>query len=281
MAESHKRTRIISVTGGKGGVGKSSVSASLAIHYAQQGARVLIMDADLGMADLNQILGVAPERTLLDVLNGQKAQAVLADAHGVKLLPACNASTRLANITAQERDEILASLRELENDFDTLIVDCPAGIGTNTVAFAAAALDVLVVVNPDPTALTNAYASMKVLYKEHKFRRLFLVPNSIRTESQAQGVHQRLSMLAGRFLPGLELKLIGALPFDPNVRTAGSSGVPFIVYNRDSPASRALIQLARNLDLATARESRPQSIGVFWERALAGDTEAAAQEPPA
>jgi Mrp family chromosome partitioning ATPase len=100
------RDRTIAVTGGKGGVGKSSIAASLAVHYALQGARVLIMDADLGMADLNQILGVAPERTLLDVLNGQQASAVLADAHGVKLLPACNASTRLANITKAERQRL-------------------------------------------------------------------------------------------------------------------------------------------------------------------------------
>lgn len=268
MPETTRRTRVISITGGKGGVGKSSIAANLAVYFGTRRSRVLVLDADLGMADLNLLLGVAPERSLLDVLSGASADSVLVAAHGVHLLPACNSSTRLANIGAEERQALLRSIDVLEDRFDTLVVDCAAGIGQNSVGFAAAALDVIVVVTPDPTSLADAYACVKVLCKEHRVKRMYILPNGVRSPEEAEGIVQRLMMLSSRFLD-VSLVPLTPVPFDPAVRSSGASGTPFVIGTPDSPASRALARVARRLDTDAAGHDRSGAFHLFWRRALA------------
>lgn len=261
------QTRVIAVTGGKGGVGKSSMAANLATYYATRGSQVLLLDADLGMADMNLLLGVAPEKSLLDVLDGEPAERVLVEAHGLHLLPACNASTRLANIDEAERQVLLTQVDALSDRFDTLIVDCAAGIGQNSVAFAAAAADIVVVVSPDPTSLADAYACIKVLHKEYQVQRLCLLPNGMRTPTEGQTVVHKLMSLANRFLD-VALVPLPSVPFDPHVRAAGAAGIPFVLSAPDGPAARAMAQVCRQLDRSSGEDDRAGAIRLFWKRAL-------------
>ncbi|MFH0900374.1 MAG: P-loop NTPase [Pseudomonadota bacterium] len=275
MPGTSSRTRVVAITGGKGGVGKSTIAANLAVAFASRRAQVLVLDGDMGMADLNLLFGVAPARSIVDILEGERAENVLVEVHGVHLLPACNASSRLANLSHWERQSLLEAVDTLSDRFDTLIVDCAAGIGSNSVAFAAAAIDIIVVVTADPTSLADAYASVKVLSREHQVKRLYVLPNAVRTPQEADLVVERLTKLTSRFLD-VVLTPLPYVPFDPLLRSAGASGIPLVRSTPDSPACRALNQVAKRLDSDSFGENRSGSIHLFWRRALDGHREAAA-----
>ena len=238
--------RALAVTGGKGGVGKSTLAVNLAVGYAQTGARTLMVDTDLGMADLNLLLGVAPEKSLLDALGGANVEDVLVRAHGIELLPALNGSHLLATLGATGLRRILELVESLASKFDTLVVDVAAGIGQSQTMFAGATADVVVVVNPEPLSIADAYACLKVLSTEQHVRHAYLVPNRVLSRAHADEVTARLSALVNRFLD-LELTVLPPIPSDPAVAEAAQVGVPLLVHAPDAPAARAIRQLAKAL----------------------------------
>jgi flagellar biosynthesis protein FlhG len=262
---------MIAITGGKGGVGKSTIAINLAVAYGRRRGRVLALDGDAGMADLNILLGVAPERSLLDVVRGVPADEVIVEAHGIHLMPALNGSYALANLDDVARRRIFDSVATLGRRFDTLVIDTPAGLGQNAVAFAGVAADVIVVATPEPLSLADAYACMKVLRTRAGLQRALVIPNGVRTQEEADDVVERLRNLNDRFL-GVELEELPAIPFDPAVRAAAAAGVPLVLHAPESPAARALVKIARRIDAL----SSPVSVGVGgfigkWMRALGGD----------
>jgi flagellar biosynthesis protein FlhG len=246
--------RSIAVSGGKGGVGKSTIALNLAIAYAQAGAATLMVDTDLGMADLNLLLGVAPERSLLDALGGIPVEDILVEAHGIKLLPALNGSYLLSTIGPAAQRRILEMVASLANQFETLVVDVAAGIGQSQTTFAGAASDTVVVVNPEPLSMADAYACLKVLATEQKVRHAFIVPNRVTSRAQADELTARLGALVTRFLD-LEITALPPIPADPTVVEAAQIGVPLMVHAPDAPAARAIRQLTRAL--ATLAPSTP------------------------
>ena len=238
--------RAIAVTGGKGGIGKSTLAINLAVGYAQTGARTLLVDTDLGMADLNLLLGVAPEKSLLDALGGANVEDVLVKAHGIELLPALNGSHLLATLGTTGLRRILELVESLAAKFDTLVVDVAAGIGQSQTMFAGATNDVVVVVNPEPLSIADAYACLKVLSTEQHVKHAYLVPNRVLSRAHADEVTARLSALVNRFLD-LELTVLPPIPSDPAVAEAAQIGVPLLVHAPDAPAARAIRQLAKAL----------------------------------
>lgn len=258
--------RAISISGGKGGVGKSTIAVNLAVAYAQSGSRTLIVDTDLGMADLNLLLGVAPERSVLDALGGVRVEDVLVSAHGIQLLPALNGSFLLSNIGSSGQRRILDMVASVSDQFDTLVVDIAAGIGQTQTTMASATTDAIVVVNPEPLSMADAYASLKVLATEQGVKHAFIVPNRVTSRAQAQELVARLKALVDRFLD-LDLTALPAVPADPAVGEAAQIGVPLMVHAPESPAARAIRQLTRSL--ATYAPSVPQSS--WWRAAAQGD----------
>jgi flagellar biosynthesis protein FlhG len=250
------RPRALAVTGGKGGVGKSTIAVNLAVSYASRGSRTLAVDGDLGMADLNLLLGLAPGRSLLDVLDGAPVSEVLVSAHGIDLLPALNGSHRLANLTPAERARLISAIESALPDYDTLVIDIPAGIGETAMTLASSAADVVVVTTPEPLALADAYACMKVLATRYGLRRCFLLPNSVRSPSQAEEIVGRLKVLVDRFL-GIEMVPLPAVPRDEGISDAAAAGVPMVLYQPESPASRAIKRAARHLDTLARTDAQP------------------------
>jgi len=250
--------RSIAVTGGKGGVGKSTIALNLAIAYAQLGARTLMVDTDLGMADLNLLLGVAPEKSLLDALNGTPIDEVLVSAHGIALLPALNGSYLLSTIGPTAQRRVLDIVGSLAARFDTLVVDVAAGIGQAQTTFGGATSDAIVVVNPEPLSMADAYACLKTLSIQQDVRHAFVLPNRVTSRAQANELTARLGALVSRFLD-LEITALPAIPSDPQVTEAAHCGVPLMIHAPDAPAARAIRQLTRVLSSLA-----PQTASTWW-----------------
>ncbi len=236
----------IAVTGGKGGIGKSTIALNLALAYAQRGARTLVVDTDLGMADLNLLLGVAPDKSLLDALGGTPLDEVLVDVHGIQLLPALNGSYLLATIGSAAQRRVLDLIGSLAERFDALIVDVAAGVGQVQATFAGATSDVVVVVNPEPLSMADAYACLKVLAVEQGVDHAYVLPNRVSSRAQADEITTRLGALVARFLD-IEVTNLPPIPADPTVADCSHLGIPLMIHAPEAPAARAIRRLTHLL----------------------------------
>jgi flagellar biosynthesis protein FlhG len=255
--------RSIAVSGGKGGVGKSTIALNLAIAYSQLGARTLMVDTDLGMADLNLLLGVAPDKSILDALSGTPIDDVLVSAHGIELLPALNGSYLLSTIGPTAQRRVIELVSTLSERFDTLVVDVAAGIGQAQTTFAGASSDAIVVVNPEPLSMADAYACLKTLATQQNVRHAYVLPNRVTSRNQANELTARLGALVSRFLD-LEITGLPSVPADPNVAESAQYGVPLMIHAPDSPAARAIRQLTRVLSSLA-----PKTTSTWWRPARA------------
>lgn len=254
--ESLRRSRFaddvltIAVTSGKGGVGKTQLSANLAASMVQRGLKVVMLDADVGLASLDLALGVSPAADLLSVVRGHTAieDIVVTSRSGVALVPACPGRYEMANMGTAERGSLLSALRVLAGSYDALIIDTGAGIGVNVVEFAAVADEVLLVATTDPTSLRDAYAMAKVLHRRHGVDRMQFVASQVRGDMEGMEVYERLVAIVQRFM-SLELGYLGCVPRDETVLRAVSSGEPYVVAAPRSFAARATEQLVKRLTL--------------------------------
>lgn len=250
--------RSIAVTSGKGGVGKTQLSANIALSLGKRGQKVLLLDADLGLASLDLALGIHPHSDLLSVVRGErKIDEILVEApHGVMLVPACPGRYEMANLGTAEREKVRAIMEELARRFDVLIIDTGAGIGANSVGFAALANEILLVTTPEPTALRDAYAMAKVLNKRAGVESIQLVANQVASEAGGLEVYERLQGIAERFL-SLELSYLGCIPKDESVSRAVASGEPYVLGAPHCKAARALESIVERL---IQRNSNPDAV---------------------
>lgn len=241
-------TRSFAVTSGKGGVGKTQLSANIAHVLARRGQRVLLLDADLGLASLDLALGVHPNRDLLSVVRGQceLRDIVVEASEGLHFLPACPGRYEMANLETREREQLHSALRDLAADYDVLLIDTGAGIGTNSVAFAALGSEILLVTTPDPTSLRDAYAMSKVLHRRAGVQSIRVIANQVASEAGGVEVFERLLGITRRFL-SLELDYLGCVPKDDSVPRAVASGHPYVIGAPRSAATRAVENLVSKL----------------------------------
>lgn len=242
-------TRVIAVTSGKGGVGKTQVSANLGVSLARGGRRVLLLDADLGLASLDLALGVRPSSDLLTVVRGERdiEDVICEGPAGVHLLPACPGRYEMANLGPRERSQLANAVDELKARYDVLVIDTGAGIGSTTVSFAGGADEVLLVVTPEPTSLRDAYAMAKVLHRRFGIERMGVIANGVHSELEGNGVFENIDAIVRRFLT-LELRYLGAIPRDATVQRGCATGLPFVLGAPDGSAARALSAIVQRLD---------------------------------
>jgi flagellar biosynthesis protein FlhG len=261
--------RVVSVTSGKGGVGKSHLSANLATLCAKAGQRVLVVDADGGLSNVDVLLGVKPTLHLGDLLDGATLDEVLLEVRpGLTLLPGAPGERRLAQLDDATRLALTSAWDELLPRFDVVVVDVGSGVGDDVLFFSSAGQLSLLVVTDEPTSLADAAVLLRALRSKTPVREVDVVVNSVRTSRSAQAVFAKLQQLAQE--AGLRLRLLANVPEDQNLRRAAMVGRPLVELAPTSPASRAFERLAQTLLAAPAR--RPS--GGLWlsEAQLASGT---------
>jgi flagellar biosynthesis protein FlhG len=259
--------RTLTVSSGKGGVGKTSVVVNLGLALARLGRKVMIIDADLGLANVDVVLGLNPAYTIGDVLSGHKTiQEVLVEGPGgMQILPAASGVSELSNLSSDDKLMILQELDTFETMADLVLIDTSAGISDTVLYFNLAAQDRLIVVTGEPTSLTDAYALIKVLYTQHQERRFKLVVNNVKNEAEAKSVFRKLSMAADHFLGGLSIDYMGFIPSDPSVSRAVIQQRALMEAFPGSPAAKSIEQLAKNF-LRTPVDQAGGNIKFFWRR---------------
>ncbi len=259
--------RVIGLTGGKGGVGKTSIAINLATALAQMGRRVLLLDGDLGLANADVLLGIAPRHNLAHVISGERLlEEIVVDApQGFRIVPAASGVERLATLGAAEHAGLVRAFSSLSGDIDTLIVDTAAGIAPSALQLLRACQHVVVAVCDEPASLTDAYAIVKVLSRNYGVGRFQVVASMTRERGAGRSVFGALSRVATRFLD-VTLEFAGEIPDDPLVRRSIREQRPVVEAYPSSPAAAALKQLARRADTWAVPEGARGHIEFFAER---------------
>ncbi|MEM6314789.1 MAG: P-loop NTPase, partial [Planctomycetota bacterium] len=263
-----RRARVIAVTSGKGGVGKSNVAVNLAVQFTKLGKRVVLLDADLGLANADVLCGVDPRKNLANFIarTASLAEATVEAPGGFRLIGGATGLARVADLAESERQRIVDALTVLEREADILIIDTGAGIGPNVLSFTRSADHVLAVTTPEPTAITDVYAVLKVVSRDvteadPEDRRLSLLVNQARSVTEARVVYERISNVARQFL-GETILDAGHVFSDAAVGEAVRQRVPFTMASPKCPASACIARLAQRLEKGVAvRPEQPSFFG--------------------
>lgn len=243
-----KPVRVITVASGKGGVGKTNLSVNLAISLSKLGGRVLLMDADMSLANVDIMLGLQTKYNLSHVLDGQKTlrEVIVDGPGGIRIIPAASGVKRMAQLSALENAGIINAFAELSDELDVLIVDTAAGIADSVVSYCRAAQEVIVVVCDEPASITDAYALIKVLSRDYQIRRFRLVANMSRSPAHSQRLYEKFSRVCEQFLQ-VNIDYFGTVPFDQALRDAVQKQVPVTLNQPMSPSAKAFRDMAKKL----------------------------------
>ena len=246
---SHHPVQVIAVTGGKGGVGKTSVSINLSVALAQMSRRIALLDADLGLANIDVLLGLKAKHTLEDVLAGTHSlsEIMLTGPGGIRIIPASSGTQRMAQLGAMEHAGLIHAFSELSEQLDVLIIDTAAGIADSVVSFVRAANEVLVVVCDEPSSITDAYALIKLLNRDHGLTRFRVLASMTRSTQEGQNLFNKLTQVSERFLDAT-LQYVGCIPFDENLRKAIQRQRAVVEMAPRSKAALAFQNLAEKVD---------------------------------
>ncbi len=289
--------KILTVTSGKGGVGKTNISVNLAVLLAQQGYRTCLFDADLGLANINILLGIYPEYNLEDVIDGKKTlkEVIIHDKSGIDIIPGSSGVAKMESLSAAQLSALSDAFGQLE-DYDYLLFDTSAGISKNVIAFCMNASEVVLVITPEPTSLTDAYALMKVLSLNGFKQTAKVVVNQSKNPKTAQLAYTKLKDTVRKFL-GIQLSPLGTIVSDARVIEAVAAQKPFIMLYPNTQAAKGLKAVASMLLEKTDASDKAFPLDTFWNKCVnilssplklpakkseeTRQTEPAAEKPPA
>lgn len=265
-----QRTRIITVASGKGGVGKTNLSTNLAIAYAKIGKRVVLMDADLGLANVNVVLGIIPKFNLYHLIRKQKTmkEIIMDTSYGIQIVAGASGFAKIANLDEEERDRFVQELSQLSTA-DVIIIDTSAGVSSNVLSFIAAADEAIIVTTPEPTAITDAYGIIKIIATEidNPGLSLKLIVNRVKSVTEGKKVAERVINIAGQFL-NLKVDYLGYVYEDPIVQQSVLRQRPFMVNDPKAKASMCVRQIVGRLEKIDVPENG--GLGGFLKRLFSG-----------
>jgi flagellar biosynthesis protein FlhG len=248
MRNNMNNSRIIAVSSGKGGVGKTNFVANLALFYASLNKKVLILDADLGLSNIDVLFGIAPKYNLKHVLMGEKKlkDIVVNGPLGIMILPASSSIRALTNLTDKQKLKLLSELEDFDIRHDVFLIDTGAGISDNVMFFCSAAQETIVVVTPEPTSIADAYALIKVLSRDFGESHIRVLVNTARSEKEAFDTFRKLAIVADKFL-NLSIDYLGFLPYEQHVKDAIIAQKGFIAMYPNSSFTKKLANIAQKV----------------------------------
>ena len=257
-----RQARIVAVTSGKGGVGKSNIAVNLAIQLTAAGRRVALLDADLGTANADVLCNVPVGSTLAQVVNGQHTlrEVLVKTPGGFYLVPGASGLANVADLSADARNRLVDQLYELESMVDVILVDTGAGVSSNVLGFALSSDQILVVTTPEPTAMTDAYAVIKALVSERQDLDIRLLVNMVNDVTEGREIYHRLSAVCRQFL-SINILYAGHVTYDQAVRKAVRAQEPFLLASPKCPASACIRSLATRVDRLAHVPTGPGLIG--------------------
>lgn len=260
-----KLAQTIAVASGKGGVGKSNVAVNVALELAELGHRVTLLDADMALANADVLLGITPKYHLGHVLTGQRTlqEVQIEVTDGLRLIPGGSGVAELASLSLDQHTRLIAELRAIETDSDFMIIDTAAGIAGNVIGILKAVAEVIIVTTPDPTALVDAYATIKLMHQAAADTPIRIVVNDVVELNDADRVFKQLRTTTARFL-NRDIDYLGTIPHDAELIEAVREQRPVVQYAPDTPASRALRLIARHLEINRTGRDAGKKTRSFW-----------------
>ncbi|MFQ5328618.1 MAG: MinD/ParA family protein [Thermodesulfobacteriota bacterium] len=247
--EKGRTPRVISISSGKGGVGKSHVVVNLALALSGMGRRVLVWDADLGLANIDILTGINPQYNLMHFLSGERTieEVLVSYKDSFDLIPAGSGIDELTQLNLDQKILLVENMERIASHYDYILIDTGAGISSNVLYFNLCAGEIVLVVVPEPTSLTDGYALIKVLHKKEKIKTFWLLPNSVKDEAEGKQIFERMSGVCKQYL-NIEPTSCGAILYDKTLTTASREQTPQMERAPDSRLSRSIRKLAEHLD---------------------------------
>lgn len=268
IMKSQQQPRVISVSSGKGGVGKTNLTSNLAYNLAKAGKRVLILDADLNLANVDVLLGLTPKYNLHHVFKGERTlqEVMIEGPGGIKILPGSSGIMELSNLTESQKLYFLEEMEEIGYDIDILLIDTAAGINDNVIYFNLASQERIILLTPEPTSLTDAYALIKVLSKQHDVKKFKIVVNQTLSDNEAMVVFKKLSTVCDQFLGTISLDFLGMIPSDQHLTKAVRRQQLVSKMFPTAASSKMFEEIAQQLLRAEPDFEYDGNIKFFWQR---------------
>jgi flagellar biosynthesis protein FlhG len=262
-------TKTISITSGKGGVGKTSITSNLALRLSQTGNKVLIFDGDLGMANVDILYGVKTMGSIYDVIQGTRSinEILVEVAKDVFLIPGGSGVLEFNNLNGFQRRAMIEAVGELPQDFDYMLIDTAPGIAENVLYLNAAAQTISVVITPDPASLADSYALIKVLHQKYKENRFAIICNQVRDEMEGVGLYQRFNDVVNKFLY-IGLDYMGSVPMDPALRKATQMNRLILRHDTSCESSKAIRNICAQIESSARKTVTKGGLQMFWEQVV-------------
>lgn len=275
MQQASRPVKVIAIASGKGGVGKTNVTVNLGVALASQGKQVVLLDADLGLANIDVMLGLHPQFNLLHVLEGTKTlrEILVAGPAGMQIIPAASGVKKMAELSPAEHAGMIQAFSELEQHIDVLLIDSAAGIADSVISFSRAAQEVIVVVCDEPASITDAYALIKLLSREHGVQRFHIIANMSRNVQEGRELFDKIAMVCDRFLE-VTLDFMGIVPFDEDLRRSVKKQRSVVDYVPRSKSAAAFAHLAKKIEFWPVRKAPTGHMEFFVERLIRASMEA-------
>jgi len=243
--KTEKRARIITITSGKGGVGKTSVTVNLAIALSRLGLRIAILDVDFGLANVDLLFGITPKHTLLDLIRDEKSifEVMTDGPNNIKFLSGGSGVEELTRLDRKKLHKFISNIALLDKLYDIILIDTGAGLSRNVMSFIMAADEIILVTTPEPTAITDAYALVKMVSRRDRKKIIRILVNKAETAREAEDIANRLLVVSEKFL-SLKLNKLGYILYDDNIVKAVKLQKPFCLSNPKSQAARSMFALA-------------------------------------